>query len=162
VSHRTYSVSLPINRPFSWRTVWVLAIVLFLGNLAGIPLLRATNTPIEPVWQWAVVMSISTVLIGVCLFLATRTGLGAPLVEGLLSEDEKGRWARNVLAWAILTASVGSLMTMLGNLNANPRNYPAALPLVLASVKAGVQEEIFMRIVLMSFVVWVGRLFGRD
>lgn len=50
----TYTLSLPIKRPFSWRTLWILVVLWFLANLAAIPLLRATNAPIEPVWLWGV------------------------------------------------------------------------------------------------------------
>jgi len=162
MSQRFYSISLPVNRAFRWRTLWILVVLLFFGNLAGIPLLRATNGPVEPVWLWGVIMAVSTVLIGGCLFLATRTGLGAPFLEGHLPDDEIGNWARNVFAWAVVAASSGSLVILLMHRGAAPPDYPAGWLLVLASVKAGIQEEIYMRIVLMSFLVWLGRFFGKD
>lgn len=91
-----YTLSLLIKRPFSWRTLWILVVLLFLANLAAIPLLRATNVPIEPVWFWAVYTAVMTVLIGIGLYLATRTGLGVPLIEGQLEKGEIGDWASNV------------------------------------------------------------------
>jgi hypothetical protein len=157
-----YTVSLPTKRPFSWRTLWILVVLLFLGNLAAIPLLRATNMPIEPVWYWAVYMAVMTVLIGTGLYLASRTGLGAPLIEGQLGKGEISDWARSVFALALLTAIAGSLIVLPMGLNADPERYPASWQLVLASIKAGVMEEIFMRILLMSFFVWLGSLISKD
>lgn len=157
-----YTISLPIKRPFSWRTLWILVVLLFLGNLAAIPLLRATNMPIEPVWYWAVYMAVMTVLIGAGLYLASRTGLGAPLIEGQLEKGEISDWARSVFALALLAAIAGSLIVLPMTLNADPERYPASWQLILASIKAGVNEEIFMRILLMSFFVWLGSFISKD
>lgn len=85
-----YTFSLPIKRPFRWRALWILVVLLILANLAAIPLLRATNAPIEPVWQWGVYTAVTAVLIGLGLYLGSRIGLGAPLIEGLLGRDEIG------------------------------------------------------------------------
>jgi hypothetical protein len=157
-----YTLSLPIKRPFSWRALWILAVLLFLGNLAAIPLLRTTNMPIEPVWYWAVYMAVMTVLIGAGLYLASRTGLGAPLIEGQLAKGEISDWARSVFALALLTAIPASWIILQMSTNADPERYPASWQLVLASIKAGVMEEIFMRILLMSFLVWLGSLISKD
>ncbi len=157
-----YTLSLPTRRPFSWRMLWILVVLLFLGNLAAIPLLRATNMPIEPVWYWAVYMAVMTVLIGAGLYLASRTGLGAPLIEGQLEKGEISDWARSVFALALLAAIAGSLIVLPMSLNADPEHYPASWQLILASIKAGVMEEIFMRILLMSFFVWLGSLISKD
>jgi hypothetical protein len=67
-----------------------------------------------------------------------------------------------VFALALLTAIAGSLIVLPMGLNADPERYPASWQLVLASIKAGVMEEIFMRILLMSFFVWLGSLISKD
>jgi hypothetical protein len=157
-----YTLSLPIKRPFRWRTLWILVALWFLANLAAIPLLRATNAPIEPVWRWAVYTAVMTVLIGIGLYLATRTGLGAPLLEGQLKKDEIRDWARGVLALALLTAIVGSWIILSMSVSADPERYPAIWQLILASIKAGVTEEIFMRVLLMSLFVWLGSFISKD
>ena len=157
-----YTITLATKRPFSWRTLWILVVLLFLGNLAAIPLLRATNMPIEPVWYWAVYMAVMAVLIGAGLYLASRTGLGAPLIEAQLEKGEIADWARSVFALALLTAIAGSLIVLPMSLNADPEHYPEIWQLILASIKAGVNEEIFMRILLMSFFVWLGSLISKD
>jgi hypothetical protein len=156
-----YTFSMPMKRPFRWRVLWILVVLLFLANLAAIPLLRATSMPIEPVWYWGMYTAVMAVLIGLGLYLGNRTGLGAPLIEGRLSKDEIGDWVRNVLAWGLLSAIAGSLIILPMNLNANPEHYPASWQLILASVKAGVMEEITMRILLMSFFVWLGSIISK-
>jgi hypothetical protein len=133
-----------------------------VGNLAAIPLLRATDLPIEPVSAWFLWTAASVVVIGPGLFLGARTGLGAPLLEGLFKGRELGRWGQRVVALALLVAIAGSLPFVLVNLNVSPEGYPAVWKLVLASVDAGVQEEIFMRLFLMTFLVWLGCLVGRS
>ena len=114
---RIHTIHLPVKRPFSWRALWVLVALYFLGNLAGIPLLRATLAPIQPVWFWALVTAISAVLIGISLLI---------------------------------------------NLNIDPTQFPASWQLVLASVKAGVVEDVFNRLFLVTVFVWLGRLAKRE
>ena len=93
-----YTDSLPTQRPFRWRALWILVVLLFLGNLAAIPLLRATLVPLEPVWVWVVHTAVTAVMIGIGLYLASRAGLGALLIEGLLKKGETWDWAHSVLA----------------------------------------------------------------
>ena len=76
-----FSIDLPVNRPFQWRVLLVLVLLYFLGNLAGIPLLRKTNAPIELVWFWGVVTLISALVIALSMVMANRVGLGAPFLE---------------------------------------------------------------------------------
>ncbi|MBN1134945.1 MAG: CPBP family intramembrane metalloprotease, partial [Anaerolineae bacterium] len=56
----------------------------------------------------------------------------------------------------------GSLIVLPMSLNADPEQYAASWQLILASIKAGVTEEIWMRVVLMSLLVWVGSLISKD
>ena len=87
-------VHVPVGRPFSWRALWVLVLLQFLGNVAALPLLRATGAPVESPASWALWTALSVVLIGVALFLAGRIGLGAPLIEGTLPRGETLAWLR--------------------------------------------------------------------
>lgn len=156
-------ILLPARRAFNWRALWILIVLYFLGNLAGIPLSIATNTTIEPVVTWFIAIAISAVLIGMGLFLASRSGLGAPWIEGQLSKEEKPDWLRTVIAISILTAIVGSLIIVFlpGSFNPNPERYPESWRLILASIKAGIVEEIFSRLILVSLFVWLGSRVSR-
>jgi len=147
--------SLPRMRPFSWRAFWILGFLYIVGKVASIPLLRATDIPLGSLLTVAVHTAITLVTIGVSLFLAIRTELGAPLLEGLLGRQAITSWATRVLALSLLTALLGGLLVLLLNLGV-PEHPPAAWALVLASLDAGIQEELFYRFFLMTLMVWGG------
>jgi membrane protease YdiL (CAAX protease family) len=67
-----------------------------------------------------------------------------------------------VLALSLLVAIVGSVPFLLVNLGVQGDSYPPLWRLVLASVDAGVQEEIFSRLFLMTLLAWLGGLVWRD
>jgi membrane protease YdiL (CAAX protease family) len=157
-------LSLPAKRAFNWQA-WLILVGLYLtGNLAGIPLLIATGMPIETVEEWLLAAAIAAVLIGIGLFFASRTGLGAPLLEGILGKDAATDWLQTVAAISILTAITGSLiaLAMPGSFNPNPEWYPDSWQLVMASIKAGIVEEIFSRLILVSLFAWLGSRVSRS
>jgi hypothetical protein len=156
------TVSLSTRRPFSWRALWILVVLQLLGNLASIPLLRATNRLVEPVSAWILWTAVSVPIIGIGLYVAGRIGLGVPLIEGQLKRGEISDWARRVSALSLIVAIAGSLPFLLVNLNVNPEGYPASWMLVLASVQAGVREEIFYRLFLMTILAGLGSLVQRE
>ena len=156
------TVCLPTRRPFSWRALWILVVLQLLGNLAAIPLLRATNKLDEPVSAWILWTAVSVPIIGIGLVLAARIGLGVPSVEGQLKREEISDWAGRVFALSLIVAIAGSLPFLLVNQNVNPEGYPPSWMLVLASVQAGVREEIFMRLFLMTLLAWLGGLVQRE
>jgi len=80
------SLSIPRMRPFSWRAFWILGFLYIVGNVASIPLLRAADTPLGFLLTVAVYTALTLVMIGVALFLAVRTELGAPLLERAAQE----------------------------------------------------------------------------
>ena len=155
------TVSLPTKRPFNWRALWILVVLQLLGNLAAIPLLRATSKLVEPVWAWVLWTAVSVPIVGIGLYLAGRIGLGVPFVEGQLKGKEALDWARRVLALSLVVATAGSVPFLLVNLNVNPETYPPLWTLFLASVQAGVREEILMRLFLMTIVAWLAGLLRR-
>ncbi|NIT61708.1 MAG: CPBP family intramembrane metalloprotease [Aliifodinibius sp.] len=133
-----------------------------LGNLASVPMLQATNIPVEPVGYWLLYTALSFILIGISLFIARQIRLGASLLEGLLKKEEITDWAKRVLALSLLFAIVGSMFILLLNLNTDPESVPAIWKIILASIDAGVQEEIFYRFFLMTLLVWLGGLIWQD
>jgi hypothetical protein len=157
-----FTIYLPVNRPFQWRVFLILVVSYFLGNLAGVPLLRATNIPIEPVWFWGVATLISALVLGISMLLANRTGLGAPFLEGRLQKEDITAWLRSGMALTILISVLGLPLSLLLNLNVNSASYPVGYQLVLASVKAGIVEELACRFFLVSSFVRLGSFFKRS
>jgi hypothetical protein len=158
-----HTIHIPLKRAFSWRAWGILVALYFLGNLVGIPLLRETNTPVEPVWFWFLITGISGILIGGGLILGGRTGLGAPLIEGHIDREEIKDWLRSVLALALLTSILGSIAILwLQRPPENPEQHPTWWKLILASSKAGIVEEIYTRLLLVPLFVWLGGKISRD
>jgi hypothetical protein len=157
-----FTVDFPVKRPFQWKVFLALVTLYFLGNLAGIPLLSKTNMPIEPVWQWGVLTLISALIIAMSLLMANRTSLGAPLLERQLSKEEIAKWLCTGLTLTTLLLVVGLPFSLITNLEVNSATYPFGWELLLASIKAGIVEEIFSRLFLVSLFVWIGRLINRD
>lgn len=156
------TVDLPMKRSFQWRALVVLVALYFLANIAGIPLLRKTNLPIEPVWFWGVATIVAALVIALSLAMANRTGLGAPLLEGRLPKEDLPNWLRSGLALTVLMLIVGFPLSLIANLSVDPDTYPFGWELLGASFKAGVVEEILYRFFLVSLFVWLGGLFKRD
>jgi membrane protease YdiL (CAAX protease family) len=156
------TISLPTGRRFSWSALMILGLLQLAGNLAAIPLLRATGTAVEPIGAWFLWTALSFVLVGIGLYLGGRTGLGAPLLEGQLDRGERWPWARRVLALSLAFAIVASVLVLLLNAGREGDDYPATWRIFLAAVDAGVQEEIFSRLFLLTLLVWFGGFLRRE
>jgi len=140
-----FTIHLPVKRSFQWRVFLILVASYFLGNLAALPLLRATNMPIEPVWLWGVFTLFAALVLGISMLLANRTGLGAPFLEGRLQKEDISAWLRSGMALTVLISVVSLPFSLLLNFNVNSASYPVGYHLVLASVKAGIVEELACR-----------------
>jgi len=157
-----FTIHLPVKRSFQWRVFLILVASYFLGNLAALPLLRATNMPIEPVWLWGVFTLFAALVLGISMLLANRTGLGAPFLEGRLQKEDISAWLRSGMALTVLISVVSLPFSLLLNFNVNSASYPVGYHLVLASVKAGIVEELAYRFFLVSLFVWLGSFFKRS
>ena len=166
-------VTLEAKRPFSWRALLILFGLYLLGSVASIPLLvdrgLLTETPRE------IVIAILLTLAGngVGLWLASRIGLGAPLIEGVLPRERRARWLLQVVVIGVLCGVAGGFLaafsdyirpwtTNAAELAARAERLPALWKLFLASIDAGVQEELFSRLFLMSLFAWLGGLIWHD
>jgi membrane protease YdiL (CAAX protease family) len=148
-------INLPSNRPFDGRFLVIAVLLYFIGNLAGLPLLRATQAPIEPAWFWGLATLISAIVLSLSMLMASRSGLGAPLLENLLPVEARLPWLRTGLALTVLIILAGLPFGLWLNLQVDPATYPAGYLLVLASVKAGVVEELLYRFFMVSLLVWL-------
>lgn len=151
-----------MKRSFHWRVYLTLVTLYFLGNLAGFPLLLTTDVAIEPARFWAVATLVSALMIGISLAMASRSGLGAPLLEGRLSGEDRPAWLRSGLALTTLMVVACSPLSLLASLGAELDTYPFGWELLPASFKAGVVEEIASRLFLVSLFVWLGGFVRRD
>ncbi len=115
-----YSLKFPIKRRFLWSVFLIMVLLYFIGNLAVIPLLIATNKPIEKPWFWSVATLISTIIIALITLMANRVSLGAPLIEGILPKEDRLTWLQTGFTLTITMLLVGFPLSLLANLDANP------------------------------------------
>jgi hypothetical protein len=165
-------------RRFPWRVFWVLLIASLCGAAAAIPLaleifrplIQSAPPPTVPLPLLVVVgvaqnLILFAVLIGVGLLLARKLGLGAPLLEGCLYHEASPIRLRDSLKYgAPVGIAVGIVLLVI--------IIPAAshlpgLPFVSASRAAlwkrvlvcfygGMNEEILMRLFLLTLFAWLG------
>jgi hypothetical protein len=154
--------------------IW-LAVASLFGSLIGAPwtiavlMDPAAGGPVDPRLIWLSALAEAFLLLvpacAVGVWLGKRVGLGARLLHGLLA-GLPGTWSRLrtslppsisvglalglVALWSRSQAPRGALGLGFDN--------PTALEWLLRSLSAGITEEIFFRLGLMTLLVWLLRL----
>lgn len=160
------------------KTYWKLFIILLLACLFGtITILPYTLTlqgglienlpvPLYVLLTAQVIQSliISALAILIGLFLAQKVGLGLPILEGWLEGREVKNYLKSILGISIglgilagiLITGLDYLFTLAGTtLNVASQINPPAWQGFLASFYGGINEEILLRLFLMSLLVWI-------
>jgi membrane protease YdiL (CAAX protease family) len=162
------AIPLPINRPFVWRAFWILGLLFVAGNVASIPVvLEERGSLAESLPQMLGYLILTFLMIWIAMQLGRRTGLGAPFLEGVLRKGESRQWLRRVVALSCVVAIVFGLLIsvpalLVRNGAVHPDEFIAPWKYVLASLDAGIQEELFYRFFLMTLLVWLGSLVWKD
>jgi hypothetical protein len=179
-----------MKKPFNWRIFFILLAASIVGFIAVIPYslalqgptLSELNLPI-PLWLLILLQVIQNAImfaiaIWIGLHAANRVGLGLPILETRLQGESVGQNIKAVLLPSILLGVIGSgLVILLDLLFFNPMlmaelgdkaailnqetMQPAAWKGLLASFYGGINEEILLRLGLMSILVWLGRFVSK-
>lgn len=182
------SVSRPDLLRFSWRVALVLVIAVPLAILAVLPYSLTTQgglpaeseLPMPLPLLLTIQIGEQTLIYGaiaiVGLFLASRSGLGAPILTGLLHGEPVGDRVRAMLLPSIALGLAGGVfviaadavafgpllaqeMTRLGIDIPASQLMPPAWQGFLASFYGGIVEEILLRLGLMTLVAWMFKWF---
>lgn len=175
----------PAPRKFDWRLFLILGILGFIASFLVIPYSLAL-TPAETIEAVGggdgtlMVMSIVGQactggilfpLIALGLLAAKALGMGAPLLEGLLDRRPVKELAGKPLLWGFVCGLLGSGALILISFVTSPLitaeyerlgqeipNIQAPAPWMgfLASISAGITEEIMLRLFLLSVLAWLG------
>lgn len=177
------------REPFPWRLFWLLAMMMLLASLLLMPYALQLATIGNPAlaersglaWVMVTVSTmIQTILIywplGLAgLLVSRRLGLGLPYLSALIEGRAlPGSW-RRVLALGIVTGFFSGVAVLLlsgilapllaGELvqmGTAQASLPNAWQGLMASISAGINEEILLRLFLLSLLAWVlQRLFLR-
>jgi hypothetical protein len=118
------------------------------------------------------------IFIALGLFFASRIGLGLPILEARLRGEPVTNKIRPILPISITLGIVTALLIIgleiaifqpaliqqLGD-NANTLNLKTAQPAAwkgfLASFYGGINEEILLRLIVMSFLAWLGKFISK-
>jgi len=179
-----------MKKSFNWKIYFILLVASVIGIVAIIPYSLAiqgtTLSELElPIPTW-LLLSLqvlqNTILFAVVMLLgmlaANRVGLGLPILEAKLQGESVGQQVKAFLLPSILLGIIGSglvilldslafkplLMAELGDKAASLNQealQPAAWKGLLASFYGGINEEILLRLGLMSILVWLGRFVSK-
>lgn len=178
-----------MNKPFNWKIFWILTAAAAFGLVAVLPYTlalqaKAIATAKLPMPLWMLVplqllpqVILFSVLAGIGLWCANRAGLGLPILEARLRGEPVGDKLRAILPISIVLGVLAGLLIIgldvfvfqpalkaeLGgrasaiSLAANP----AAWKGLLASFYGGIDEEILLRLFVMSLLAWLGRFMSK-
>ncbi len=177
------------TKPFNFKIFAILMTGSLTAALAALPYtLELEKAVLEklPVPIWVVAASSlvqSTILLAIAigsgLFLAGNIGLGLPILEAKLRGEAVGDKLRAILPISILTGVLVSILIIgldatifspalraeLGAKAAalNLRGaQPAAWKGLLASFYGGIDEEVLLRLFLMTLLAWLGKFLSKD
>ncbi len=174
------------RKPFNWKIFFILLAAAIFGLLAIIPysLARQPNLPQIPTGSFIALASLQILIqvlmfalaIAIGLFFANRTGLGTPILEARLQGQPVGDKIRAFLLPSILLGVIASVLIIALDifvfqpLLKSQMGAPAAAALAtppaawkgfLASFYGGMDEEILLRLCLMSFLAWLGHFISK-
>ena len=174
----------------NWRVFFILWIASILSGIAVLPyalelqgsILESMDLPMPLPVLIALQIVQSAILFAIIIFagmfFASRVGLGTPILDSLTRGESASDKVRAILPISIGLGVLAGLLIIgmdvfvfqpllineLGD-SADALNLqnsqPAAWKGFLASVYGGIAEEIQLRLLVMSFFVWLGRFISR-
>jgi membrane protease YdiL (CAAX protease family) len=174
-----------MNKPFNWKIFFILLAAATFGLIALIPysfalqanVLKTAKLPIPlpllATIQIAEQVIMFAIAIALGLFFANRAGLGLPILEARLKGEAVGAKIRAILPISVILGVLGSVIIialdvyvfqpalkaqLAGAASAlvGRAATPAAWKGFLASFYGGLDEEILLRLLVMSFLAWLG------
>ncbi|HEX8994915.1 MAG TPA: CPBP family intramembrane glutamic endopeptidase [Ktedonobacterales bacterium] len=155
---------------FGAAVVGVACVMPYSLELTRDALTKAQERIRRPRWVLILLQGAqSVVLIGAAtvlgLLIAHQIGLGAPLLEGLLSGKSVSAQAQGMIAPALILGVASSVVMLLLEITVFWPRLPKAMretfPIpslwkrLLASVYGGIDEEILLRLFLLSLLAWL-------
>ncbi len=157
------------NSIINWRVFWILFGASIIGAIAVIPFqftlqgISFSEVPLEGILFSIIVNCVLFFVITfVGLFLSKKIGFGAPILERLTEKKEVKTYIKSILGISIgFGILAGILMLIADNLLSHfgGISLDVSLPPVwqgfLGAFYGGVNEELLMRLFLMSLLIWI-------
>ncbi|HEY7781062.1 MAG TPA: CPBP family glutamic-type intramembrane protease [Ktedonobacterales bacterium] len=155
---------------FGAAVIGIACVMPYTLELTGDAIAKARERMRQPTWVILLLQGAQSVVLfgvatGLGLILAHQIGLGAPLLEGLLAGKAVGTQALAMLAPALILGAAASLVVLILEITVFwPRLPPAMrdqVPIpalwkrLLASFYGGIDEEILLRLFVLSLLAWL-------
>jgi hypothetical protein len=164
---------------FSWTefailwgaaVIGIACVLPYTAELSASALQRAQERVRRPRWVLLLLQSAQSVLLfgaatGLGLLIAHQIGLGAPLLEGLLAGKQVTAQALAMLAPALILGIGSSVVVLILEVAVFwprlPQTMRESFPIpalwkrLLASFYGGIDEEILLRLFLLSLLAWL-------
>ena len=179
-----------MNKPFNWKIFWILLVACIIGVVAILPyslaLQSATLAQVKlpmplPLLITAQVIQ-NTVMFAIVILIglaaANRVGLGLPILDAKLNGESIGDKVKAMILPSIVIGVVASILVIAIDLyifspalkaelgsKAQALNLrtaqPAAWKGLLASFYGGINEEVLLRLFVMSVLAWLGKFISK-
>jgi hypothetical protein len=179
-----------MKKPFNWKIFFILLAASIFGVVAVIPYslalqgntLNQSKLPM-PLWMLIPLQVIQNgvifaIIIGIGLWAANRTGLGLPILEAKLAGEPVSKRIKPLLLPSILLGVIASVLIIALDLylfspalkaqigdqvvNLTQSNaHPVAWKGLLAWFYGGIDEEILLRLGLLSLFAWLGKIISK-
>ena len=179
-----------MNKPFNWKIFWILLAACILGVIAILPYslalqsatLAQAKLPMPLPLLITVQVIQNTVMFAIAILIglaaANRVGLGLPILEAKLNGESISDKVKAMILPSIIIGVVASILVIaidlyvfspalkaeLGDkaqvLNLQTAQ-PAAWKGLLASFYGGINEEILLRLFVMSVLAWLGKFISK-
>ncbi|MBM4240076.1 MAG: CPBP family intramembrane metalloprotease [Euryarchaeota archaeon] len=161
---------------FNWKLFLILLAASIFGLIAIIPytltlqgsLLQGLPVPLYIILIAQILQNVIlfSIFIFIGLYLSKKVGLGLPIIEGWLAGREVKSYLKSIIGIsiglgvlaAILIIGMDILFSLAGitiTVSQSSQLNPPAWQGFLASFYGGINEEIMMRLFLMSIIVWI-------
>ena len=159
---------------FSWKEYFILAFAGLFGTIVAIPSAWSTLENTASVQKIPVQLLVGEqilqttfwmlIVVGVGLFLAGKTGLGAPILKGYLNGERVSGRFRSLILPSVLLAILATLIVKpLDRWFFLPRmpGFSSAISQIsgwkgfLASFYGGITEEILLRLFFLTLLAWI-------
>ncbi len=163
-----------ILRRFPWKEYGILVFAGMVGVLGGLPAAWSviektaalSKVPIQLLVAGQLVQSTMWMFVtaGIGLVLASKTGLGAPILKGYLVGEQVGAKFRSHILPSVLLAFLATMaVTALDRLLFVPRmpGFSSTISQIsgwkgiLASLYGGITEEILTRLFFLTLLAWI-------
>jgi hypothetical protein len=176
-------------KPFNWKIYFILLAACAWGMVAILPYAltlqaKSLETAVLPMPLWLLLtiqvgqqVVMFAIVIALGLLLANRIGLGLPIIEAKLAGEAVWERVKVFLPLSIIIGVVGSALiialdvfvfgpALAAELGGDAAavslgEQPAAWKGFLASFYGGVNEEVLLRLFLMSLLAWLGKFISK-